>query len=508
MFVIIKNIKLEGKEELHDYCNKIPEGAPFTKDVLNNPEYYPIADVYRARILQGVEMHYGAKIEGCDMEFTDVHPKLAQAMQAVEDAQSEEDMPEELKFVKALFRREPYEKLPDTFKQLPFTADMCYTSINSDAMDRAYRRLLGITMDLLTHCTIDFVEMSAEEYYRHIDGCVRPTMLSGICDSLFEPYLQWKNLSKEASTFKFVEDNLGNLAAEILQHPSNHYRVVRLMLIVLYMQALADPQSRFLDTYWSDDEEQAHNYLYYAASIHVLEQYLADMLMGSIFVHLNTITESTMPENHELRELYETANRTAMSLNIKAHKLAMQTATNVTEIMRKEHLTTETTHVSAHIIELDTEAKYRTVEVRYRNMDTIAENYEHNVDGPPYIYTVHTQEYNTEKECWETTTTQPFAMSDGDTSTIFSGEYGQCMLLTDTRLETVLAATEADNELTPEATNDLEDYKGTYIWPFPKTFKRLVARAGRNTLSLLKEYGNSLFHLDGEEEDTDMYLQY
>lgn len=504
MYVNITNIKLEGKEELRDYFSKVPESAPFTKDILNNPEYYPIADVFRTRILQGVEMHCGAKIESCDMEFTDVHPTLAQAMQAVEDAQSEEEMPEELKFVKALFHREPYEKLPDIFKQLPFTTDMCYTSIDSAAMDRAYRRLLGITMDLLTHCTIDFVEMSAEEYYRHTDGCVRPTILSGIRDTMFEPYLQWKKLPKEASTFKFVEDNLGDLAAEVLQHPSNHYRVVRLMLIILYTRALAEPQSRFLDTYWSDDEEQAHNYLYYSASIHVLEQYLADMLMGGIFSHLNTNTESTMPKSHELRELYETAHRTAMSLNIKAHKLAMQTAANVAEIMRKEHLTIETTHVSAHIIEQDDEARCRIVEVRYRNTDTIMETCVHKIDGPPYVYTVHTQEYNAEKECWETTITQPFALSNGEATTIFSGEYGECMLLTDERLETVLKATDTDDGLSPAATNDFEDYKGTYMWPFPRMFKRLVARAGKNTLSLLKEYGNALFYLDGDDEDLAM----
>lgn len=501
MYINIKNIKLEGKEELFEVQTQVNLDTPFTESVLNNPEKYPIASEYRALVLQDLEKHYEAKVESCDIAFTDIDPKFAQLVQAWKEAQSGKRSKKEFKLLKALFYKEPYEKLPDTFKHLPFAADMCYNFISNNAMDRAYQRLLGITMDLLTHCTIDFAELSDEEYYRHTDGCVRPTMLSGIRDSMFESYLQWKKLPKEASTFKFVQNRLGKLAAEVLQHPSNHYRVARLMLIVLYMRALVEPQSRFLDTYWSNDEEQAHNYLYYFASAHVLNQYLADMLMSSIFVHLNTITESTMPKIHELRELYENAHRTAMSLNIKAHKLAMQTVTNVTEAMRKEHLTTEMTHVSAHIIELDTEAKYRTVEVRYRNTDTIAENCENKVDGPPYVYTVHTQEYNTEKECWETTTTQPFAMSDGDTSTVFSGEYGQCMLLTDKRLETVLAATEADNGLTPEATNDLEDYKGTYIWPFPKAFKRLVACAGKNTLSLLKEYGNALFYLDGDDED-------
>jgi hypothetical protein len=95
-------------------------------------------------------------------------------------------------------------------------------------------------------------------------------------------------------------------------------------------------------------------------------------------------------------------------------------------------------------------------------------------------------------------------MSDGDASTVFSGEYGQCMLLTDERLEAVLAATEADNGLTPEATNDLEDYKGTYIWPFPRVFKKLVACSGKNVLSLLKKYGNTIFYLYSDDAEVEL----
>lgn len=504
MFINIKNIKLEGKEELFEVQTQVNLDAPFTESILNNPEKYPIADEYRALVLQDLEKHYGVKVESCDMEFTDVDPKFAQLAQAWKDAQSGKKSNREFKLLKALFYEEPYKKLPKTFKHLPFTTDMYSNPIASDAMDRAYQYLLGITMGLLTYCTIDFAELSDEEYQRHMEGYVRPTIISGMRDSMFAPYLQWKKLPKDASTFKFVQADLGKLAADVLRHPSNHQRIARLMLIILYTRALSEPQSKFLDTYWMDDEDQAHNYLYYYASTHVLDQYLADMLMGSIFVHLNTITESTMPSVYELSGLYDDAHRIAMSLNIKAHKLAMQTTTNVTDAMRKEHLTTEATHVSARIIEMDTEAKYRTVEVRYRNTDTIAENCENKVDGPPYIYTVHTQEYNAERECWETTTTQPFAMSDGDASTVFSGEYGQCMLLTDERLETVLAATEADNGLTPEATNDLEDYKGTYIWPFPRVFKKLVACSGKNVLSLLKKYGNTIFYLYSDDEEVEL----
>lgn len=510
MYVNITNIKLEGKEELCDFQTKLNTGAPFTENILNNPEYYPIADEYRARILQELETHYGVKMEGCDMEFTTVHPRFAQLEKAWEDIQSVEEAPDEqldeqtakdIKLLKALFYKEPYEKLPDMFKQLPFTADMYSKPIDSDAMERAYRYLLGLTMDLLTYCTIDYAELSDEEYQRHTEGCVRPTMFSGICDTMFEPYLQWKNLPKEASTFKFVQDNLGELAAELLQHPSNHYRVVKLMLVVLYMRALSDPQSRFLDTYWSDDEAQAHNYLYYFSSIHEVEQYLSCRLMSGIFAHLNTTTESTMPKLHELQELYETAHRTAMALNIKAHKRAVQTNANITEAMRNAHLTTESTHVFAHIIEQDDEAKCRIVEVRYQNTDTIAESYKNDIKDASHVYTTHTQEWNAEKESWETTVTQPFALANGDASTLFSGEYGRCMILSDDRLELVLQRTVAADDAAPDATDEFEKYNGTYMWPFPKAFKRLVTYVGRNTLSLLKEHGNSLFYLDGDDDD-------
>lgn len=506
MFVIIKNIKLEGKEELCDFQTKLNTGAPFTENILNNPEYYPIADEYRARILQELETHYGAKMEGCDMEFTTVHPRFAQLEKAWEDIQSVEEAPDEqmtkdIKLLKALFYKEPYEKLPNTFKQLPFTADMYSKPVDSDAMERAYRYLLGITMDLLTYCTIDYADLSDEEFQRHTEGCVRPTMFSGICDTMFEPYLQWKNLPKEDSTFKFVQDNLGELAAELLQHPSNHYRVVQLMLVTLYMRALADPQSRFLDTYWFDDEEQAHNHLYYAASIHVLEQYLADRLISGIFTRLNTATESTMPDIMELQELYETAHRTAMSLNIKAHKKAVQTNANVIEAMHNAHLTIETIHVFAHVIEQDDDAKCRIVEVRYQNTDTIAESCKNKIKDASYVYTTHTQEWNAEKECWETTVTQPFALANGDASTLFSGEYGRCMILSDARLELALQRTIATNDASPDATEEFEQYSGTYMWPFPRMFKQLVTYVGRNTLSLLKEYGNALFHLDGDDEE-------
>ena len=506
MFVNITNIKLEGKTELWDTIDKVNVSAPFTEDILNNPEYYPIADEYRAFILQNIEKRCGAKIEGCDMEFTVVHPKVAQLTQAegeelAEKELSEPQMARDLRLLKAIFHEEPYEKLPDAFKHLPFTVDMHSNPIGRDAMDRAYRHLLGITMDLLTYCTIDFAELSDEEFQRHMEGLVRPTMLSGICESMFAPYLQWKNLPEDASTFKFVQDNLGDLAAEVLQHPSNHYRVARLMLVILYTRALADPQFEYLDPYWMDDEEQAHNYLYYAASIHVSEQYLADMLMGGIFSNLNTTTESTMPDVWELQELYDTAHRIAMSLNIKSHKLAMQTVTNVTKEMRNVHLTPESIHISAYVTEQDDEAKCRIVEVRYQNTDTIAESYKNEIKDACYIYTTHTQEWNAEKEGWETTVTQPFALSNGDTSTLFSGEYGQCMILSDDRLALVLQRTVVSDE---PSSDEFEEYNGIYMWSFPRTFKRLVACAGRNTLSLLKEYGNNIFYLASDDENVEL----
>lgn len=513
MFINIKNIKLEGKDELCEAQTKVNTGAPFTEFVLNNPEQYPIADEYRARILQELEAHYGARIESCDMEFTEVHPRFAQLvqswkeMQSAEGVQTDDEMSMDLKLFKALFQKEPYEKLPDAFKNLPFTTDMYSDAITRDTVQCAYKHLLRLTMDLLTYCTIDFAELSDEEYYRHTDGCVRPGLISGMCDTMFEPYLQWKNLPKEASTFKFVQDNLGELAAEVLQHPSNHYRVAQLLLVVLYMRALAEPQSRFLDTYWSDDEAQAHNYLYYFSSIHELEQHVSCRLMSGIFAHLNTTTESTMPKIHELQELYEAAHRTAMALNIKAHKRAVQTGANIAEAMRNAHLTTETTHVFAHVIEQDDEAKCRIVEVRYQNTDTIAESCKNEIKDASYVYTTHTQEWNAETEKWETTVTQPFALANGDASTLFSGEYGRCMILSDERLEMVLQYTVASDDASPDATEEFEKYTGTYIWPFPKAFKRLVTYVGRNTLLLLKEHGNSLFYLDGEDEDlTKEYL--
>lgn len=509
MYINIKNIKLEGKNELCETVAKVDVSAPFTESILNNPEKYHIADEYRARILRGIEMRYGSKIESCDMEFTDVHPTFTQLMQANGEEMSEEEVSDaqalrDLKLFKALIHKESYEKLPDTFKHLPFTVDMYSNPFGSDAMERAYRHLLGITMDLLTYCTIDFAELNDEEFQRHMEGLVRPTMISGICESMFAPYLQWKNLPEDASTFKFVQDNLGNLAAEVLQHPSNHYRVARLMLVVLYMRALAEPQSRFLDPYWMDDEEQAHNYLYYNASTHVLEQYLADILMGGIFSHLNTTTESTMPGVYELQELYDTAHRIAMSLNIKAHKLAVQTVTNVTEAMRNVQLTSESLHISAYVIEQDDEAKCRIVEVRYQNTDTIAESYKNGIKDACYIYTTHTQEWNAEKVGWETTVTQPFALANGDTSTLFSGEYGHCMILSDDRLELVLQHTVVADEASSDSTDEFEEYNGTYMWPFPRTFKRLVACAGKNTLSLLKEYGNNIFHLASDDKAVEL----
>lgn len=484
MFITCKNIKFAGNENTYNLQSSSNPGDPFIPEVLNNPETYPVAWIYRNFVVEDIEKEKGEKIESLDMEFSDFRPGFAELLERVNNT-PEEELTEDMRMLKGIFNLEKHEEMPDVFKQMPFLQEFVSSPITKRDWQKAYTRILAYCRDILTFAAVEQGE-DLDRFIKNWDGDVTLDTIhhSFVRCKLLE-IMKDKGIAEDTNPSEWVRNNSASLSAELLTLPSIRAAVYKLLLTCLYTRAIVAPQHCTCDADGIMEEMEFYYQLHEEAADASLAQYTWNMLTMAL-ARVNSTTPN-VPFEQDLdliRYIYNTSKTEAVRINYEAHIKAVQIKQLVESSMKLANLSNDNCNITAHVIEEDSEKGYRVVEVRYTNMDIIYEVAAPTL-GESYISITHTQEWNKYEQRWETTNVQDFVKPNGEKSILFSGEAGKCMILTDDRIESVLAQTmEPDEDGT---------ILGAKMSLYPNTIIALVASNGENVLDILAKEGNLAF---------------
>jgi hypothetical protein len=486
MFITCKNIKFTGNENTYSLQSSSNPGDPFIPAVLNNPETYPVADLYRNFVIEDIEQEKGEKIESLDMEFSDIRPGFADLLKRINNI-PEEELTKDMRVLKSVFGTEEYEEMPDVFKQMPFLQEFVASPITARDWQKAYTRIWACCRDILAFAAVEQGE-DLDRFIENWDGDVSLDAMyhSFVRRKLLE-LMKDKGISEDTNPSEWVRNNSAALAAELLVLPSMRAAVYKFLLACLYTSAITAPQHCTCQAGDTVGEMEFYYQLHAEAVDVGLTQYIMNMLTLALARANNDTPEVPFEQDLEfIRYIYDTSKTEAVKINYDAHIIAARTKQQVESGMKLANLSNEACNVTAHIIEEDSEKGYRVVEVHYTNTDVIYEVAAPTL-GESYISVTHTQEWNKEKQCWETTNVQDFVTPDGEKSTLFSGEAGKCMVLTDDRIESVLAQT-----MEPDADGTI---LGAKMSLYPNAIMALVAGNGENVLDVLAKEGNLAFNI-------------
>ena len=489
LFITCKNIKFAGNENTYSLQSSSDPGDPFIPAVLNNPETYPVADVYRNFVIEDIEQEKGEKIESLDMEFSNFRPGFAELLQRIDNT-PEEELTKDMRVLKGIFGVEDHEKMPDIFKQMPFLPEFVSEPITARDWQKAYTRVWACCRDILAFAAVEQGE-DLDQFIEKWDGDVSlDTMYHSLVRRKLLELMKDKGISEDTNPSEWVRNNSAALAAELLALPSMRAAVYKLLLASLYTRAITAPQHCTCHADAAVGEMEFYYQLHAEAADVGLTQYIMNMLSLSLARVNSDTPEVPFEQDLEfIRYIYNTSKTEAVSINYDAHVKATQTKQQVESSMKLANLSNDSCNVTAHVIEEDSEKGYRVVEVHYTNTDVIYEVAAPTL-GESYISVTHTQEWNKDKQRWETTNVQDFVKPDGEKSTLFSGEAGKCMVLTDERIESVLAQTmEPDEDGT---------ILGAKMSLYPNTIMALVAGNGENVLDVLAKEGNLAFNITRE----------
>lgn len=489
MIFINCNVKFAGNDRIQNLQSSSNPGDPFSPTVLNNPETYPVADLYRSFIVEDIEQEKGEKIESLDMEFSNFRPGFTSLLERINNT-PEEELTKDMRVLKSIFGVEEHEEMPDVFKQMPFLQEFVSAPITERDWQKAYTCVWACCRDILTFAAVEPGE-ALDRFIENWDGDATLDAMhhSFVRRKLLE-IMKDKGVSEDINPSEWVRNNSAALAAELLALPSIRAAVYKLLLAFLYTRAITAPQHC---TCRADDiigEMEFYYQLHAEAADVGVTQYIMNMLSFALARVNSNIPEVPFEQDLELiRYIYNTSKTEAVRINYDAHIIAAQTKQQVESGMKLANLSNDDCNVTAHVIEEDSEKGYRVVEVHYTNTDVLYEVAAPTL-GESYISITHTQEWNKDAQRWETTNVQDFVKPDGEKSTLFSGEAGKCMILTDDRIESVLAQT-----MEPDADGTI---LGARMSLYPNTIAALVAGNGENVLDVLAKEGNLAFNITRE----------
>lgn len=486
MFITCKNIKFAGNENTYNLQSSSNPGDPFIPTVLNNPETYPVAWLYRNFVVEDIEREREEKIESLDMEFSDVRPGFADLLERINNTPDEE-ITKEMRVIKSVFGVEKYEKIPDVFKQMPFLQEFVSATITERDWQKTYTRVWACCRDILAFASVEPGE-DLDQFIANWDGdATIETMYHPLVRRKLLEIMKDKAIPEDTSPSEWVLNNDEALAAELLALPSIRAAVYKLLLTFLYTRAITAPQHCTCNAGDTMGAMEFYYQLHAEATEVSLAQYTWNMLTMALARVNSDAPNVPFEQDLELiRYIYDTSKTEAVRINYDAHVIAAQTKQQVESSMKLANLSTDACNVTVHVIEEDSEKGYRVVEVHYTNMDVIYEVAAPTL-GESYISITHTQEWNEENQHWETTNVQDFVKPNGEKSTLFSGEVGKCMILTDDRIESVMAQTmEPDEDGT---------ILGAKMSLYPNNIAALIATNGDNVLDLLSKEGNLAFSI-------------
>jgi hypothetical protein len=327
-----------------------------------------------------------------------------------------------------------------------------------------------------------------DQFIEKWDGDVSlDTMYHSLVRRKLLELMEDKGISEDTNHYEWIRNNSAALAAELLALPSMRAAVYKLLLASLYTRAITVPQHCTCHAGDTVGEMEFYYQLHAEAADVGLTQYIMNMLSLALARVNGDTPEVPFEQDLEfIRYIYDISKTEAVKINYDAHVKATQTKWRVESSMKRANLSNDSCNVTAHVIEEDSEKGYRVVEVHYTNTDVIYEVAAPTL-GESYISVTHTQEWNKKKQRWETTNVQDFVKPDGEKSTLFSGEAGKCMVLTDERIESVLAQTTE-----PDADGTI---LGARMSLYPNTIMALVAGNGENVLDVLAKEGNLAFNI-------------